>query len=113
MTTSVVYYAPGDTAAQAVAQSVALDLGGLTTEAMPNPPPIDKGLGTSTVLLMVGADTAGKTIAELAGGRRRVATTGAGWRATAGRGRRHDDRRRGLINPSTSMAACSMHQRGS
>ena len=43
-------------------------LGGLTTEAMPNPPPIDKGLGTSTVLLMVGTDTAGKTLAELAAG---------------------------------------------
>jgi len=77
LTTSVVYYAPGDAAAQAVAQSVALDLGGLTTEAMPNPPPIDKGLGTSTVLLMVGTDTAGKTIAELAGGAA-TATTGAG-----------------------------------
>jgi hypothetical protein len=77
LTTSVVYYAPGDAAAQSVAQSVALDLGGLTTEAMPNPPPIDKGLGTSTVLLMVGTDTAGKTLAELATGAA-TATTGAG-----------------------------------
>jgi hypothetical protein len=78
LTTSVVYFTPNDAAAQAVAQSVALDLGGLTTEAMPNPPPIDKGLGTSTVLLMVGSDTAGKTLAELASGAAATATTGAG-----------------------------------
>ena len=76
LTTSVVYYAPGDAAAQAVALSVAQALGGLTTEAMPNPPPIDKGLGTSTVLLMVGTDTAGKTLAELAAAT--TPTTGAG-----------------------------------
>jgi hypothetical protein len=76
LTTSVVYYAPGDAAAQAVALSVAQSLGGLTTEAMPNPPPIDKGLGTSPVLLMVGTDTAGKTLAELAAAT--TPTTGAG-----------------------------------
>ncbi len=76
LTTSVVYYAPGDAAAQSVALSVAQALGGLTTEAMPNPPPIDKGLGTSTVLLMVGTDTAGKTLAELAAAT--TPTTGAG-----------------------------------
>ena len=111
LTTTVVYFAPGDAAAQAVAQSVALDLGGLTTEAMPNPPPIDKGLGTSTVLLMVGTDTAGKTIAESARGAA-TATTGAGGvqppaavgvTTTVGGG---------LITDA-SMAACSMHRRGS
>ena len=76
LTTSVVYYAPGDVAAQGVALSVAQALGGVTTEAMPNPPPIDKGLGTSTVLVMVGTDTAGKTLAELAAAT--TPTTGAG-----------------------------------
>ena len=76
LTTSVVYFAPGDAAAQSVALSVAQALGGVTTEAMPNPPPIDKGLGTSTVLLMIGTDTAGKTLAELAAAT--TPTTGAG-----------------------------------
>jgi hypothetical protein len=76
LTTSVVYYAPGDVAAQGVALSVAQALGGVTTEAMPNPPPIDKGLGTSTVLVMVGTDTAGKSLAELAAAT--TPTTGAG-----------------------------------
>jgi hypothetical protein len=75
LTTSVVYYAAGDAAAQSVAQSVANDLGGLAIEAMPATPPIDTGLGTSTVLLMVGTDTAGKTLADLAGA---TSTTGPG-----------------------------------
>ena len=43
---------------------------------MPDPPPIDKGLGTSTVLVMLGTDTAGKTLAELAAAT--TPTTGAG-----------------------------------
>jgi hypothetical protein len=75
LATSVVYYVAGDVNAQAVAQSVANALGGLAIEPMPSPPPIDKGLGTSTVLLMVGTDTAGKTLADLAAA---TSTTGAG-----------------------------------
>ena len=38
----------------AVATSVAADLGGVQIAEMPTPPPIDAGLGTSTVLVMVG-----------------------------------------------------------
>ncbi len=32
---------------------------------MPSPPPVDTGLGTATVLVMVGTDTANKTLADL------------------------------------------------
>ena len=74
LTTSIVYYVDGDASAQGVAALVAADMGGLQTAPMPTPPPIDKGLGTSTVLVMVGTDTAGKTLADLAG----AATTAAG-----------------------------------
>jgi LytR cell envelope-related transcriptional attenuator len=73
--TSVVYYVDGDAAAQAVAQSVATEMGGVQIAVMPAPPPIDKGLGTSTVLVMVGTDTAGKTLADLAAA---TTTTAAG-----------------------------------
>ena len=65
LATSVVYYVAGDAAAQAVATSVAADLGGVQIAEMPTPPPIDAGLGTSTVLVMVGTDTANKTLADL------------------------------------------------
>ena len=62
---SVVYFVAGDPAAQAVAQSVATDMGGIAVMEMPAEPTIDVGLGTSTVLVMVGTDTAGKTLADL------------------------------------------------
>ncbi|MET0143955.1 MAG: LytR C-terminal domain-containing protein [Ilumatobacteraceae bacterium] len=64
LTVSVVYYA-ADPAAQAVAAAVAADMGGLTTAAMPVPPPISGDLGTATVLVMLGTDTANKTLADL------------------------------------------------
>jgi hypothetical protein len=65
LTASVVYYVAGDAAAQAVASSVATDLGGVATAEMPATPPIDAGLGGGTVLVMVGTDTAGKTLNDL------------------------------------------------
>jgi LytR cell envelope-related transcriptional attenuator len=65
LTASVVYYVPGDAAAQGVASSVAADMGGLQVQEMPSPPPIKDGLGTSTVLVMLGSDTANKTLADL------------------------------------------------
>jgi hypothetical protein len=68
LTTSVVYYVAGNAAAQAVASSVATDMGGLQVQEMPTPPPIKDGLGTSTVLVMVGTDTANKTLADLSHG---------------------------------------------
>ena len=33
---------------------------------MPVPPPIESGLGDATVVLMLGTDAAGKTLADLA-----------------------------------------------
>ena len=65
LATSIVYYLDGDANAQAVAGLVAADMGGLQTAAMPQPPPIEQGLGTGTVLVMVGTDTAGKVLADL------------------------------------------------
>ena len=59
------YYVTGDVAAQAVAASVATDMGGIVATDMPSPPPIDSGLGTATVLVMVGTDTANKTLADM------------------------------------------------
>ena len=63
---SVVYYASGDTAAQGVASYLASLLGGVAVEPMPTPPPVEGGaLDTGvTVLLMLGSDKAGKTLAE-------------------------------------------------
>lgn len=62
---SVVYFAAGDTAAEAVARTVARDMGGIAVEEMPTPPPFDGDLGGATVLVMVGTDTAGKSLADL------------------------------------------------
>ncbi len=63
---SIVYYDPGIAAAQAVAESVARVMGGLTVEAVPTPPPIDGGsLNGAGVLVMLGTAQADKTIAEL------------------------------------------------
>ncbi|MET0458523.1 MAG: LytR C-terminal domain-containing protein [Ilumatobacteraceae bacterium] len=62
---SVVYYAVGDVTAQGVATAVATDMGGIAVLEMPAGPPIDSGLGTATVLVMLGTDTANKTLADL------------------------------------------------
>jgi len=62
---SVVYYAVGDVTAQGVATAVATDMGGIAVLEMPAPPPFDSDLGTATVLVMLGTDTANKTLADL------------------------------------------------
>ena len=65
---SLVYYVAGDAAAQAVAQSIANDLGGVQAAEMPTPRPAEGGsVETATVLVMLGTDTAGRTIADLSG----------------------------------------------
>ena len=97
-TTSVVYYVAGDAAAQAVAASVAADMGGVhggrdAVAAADRQP----GLGTATVLVMLGTDTAGKTLADLnAGGTAPRRRPPAGATTTAGStdGRRRLTRRR-------------------
>lgn len=67
--TTVVYYDPANTAAQAVADSVRSDLGGdpVTVEAIPDPVPIEGEMGDASVLVMMGNDTADKTLDELQG----------------------------------------------
>jgi LytR cell envelope-related transcriptional attenuator len=68
LATSIVYYDTAQAGAQAVAESVARSLGGGVT-VLPLPagtPPVDSGnLNGAGVLLMLGTDKAGKTLAEL------------------------------------------------
>ncbi|MDJ0770950.1 MAG: LytR C-terminal domain-containing protein [Ilumatobacter sp.] len=65
---SVIYYDAANAAAQSVAESLGRVLGGVGTVApMPETPPtIDGELNGAGVLLMLGNDKAGKTLAELA-----------------------------------------------
>jgi len=63
---SVVYYVDGDPAALAVATTLGTTMGGVQVLPMPIPPPVDGELGASTVLLMLGTDAAGKTLADIA-----------------------------------------------
>jgi LytR cell envelope-related transcriptional attenuator len=63
---SIVYYAEGVPAIQAVAQSVARDMGGIDVQPMPSPIPVEGGsIGTATVLVMMGNDTAGESLDDL------------------------------------------------
>ena len=65
---SVVYYTEGVPAIQAVAQSVAQAMGGLTVQPMPSSIPVEGGsIGTATVLVMLGNDTAGESLDDLRG----------------------------------------------
>ena len=74
--TSVIYFAANDPAAQAVAATLAAQFGGAQTGEIPAERPADgPDVATATVLVMLGQDAAGKTLAELAGG---GAATGAG-----------------------------------
>ena len=67
---SVVYYDPASPSGKQVADTVARSLGGVTVEPLPAAIPItggqlDTGVG---VLVLLGNDKAGKTIAEMSGG---------------------------------------------
>lgn len=67
---SKIYFAAGDAAAQAVAESLKAGLGGGSIEVLelPAPPPTDSGsLNGATVLVAMGNDTADKTLDELQG----------------------------------------------
>ena len=66
LTASLVQYDPTIAAAQAVAESVARSMGGLTVEPVPTPAPIEGGsLNGSGVVVLLGTDEADKTIAQL------------------------------------------------
>jgi len=68
LSASLVHYVDGDAAAQAVAESLAADLGGVEASAMPEPRPAQGGdTGTATVLVMLGTDAAGQSLADLSG----------------------------------------------
>ncbi len=62
---SVVYFVGDVNGAQETADSVARDMGGLRVQPMPAEPPISGELGNAGVLVMLGTDTADKTLAEL------------------------------------------------
>ena len=63
---SIVQYDPSIAAAQAVAESVARSMGGLTVETLPTPPPVEGGsLNGAGVLVLLGTNEADKTIAQL------------------------------------------------
>ncbi len=67
LTVSKVYYLPGG---ELVAASAARAMGGVAVATMPTPVPIKNeaaGLGTATVLVMLGSDLAGKALPALAG----------------------------------------------
>ena len=95
---SVVHYVAGDPIAQAVAGLVAADMGGIATAEMPAAPPIDAGLGTATVLVMVGTDTANKTLADL--------NPASAVTAPARRRRRHHRRRLSARIPELFALTC-------
>jgi hypothetical protein len=63
---SIVYYDTSVAAAQAVAESVGVIMGGVVVEAVPTPPPTGDGtMGDGSVLLMLGNNEADKTLEEL------------------------------------------------
>jgi hypothetical protein len=64
--TSVVYYIEAPPQIQTVAQSVARDLGGVDAQPMPSAIPVDgASIGTATVLVMLGDDLAGQSLADI------------------------------------------------
>jgi hypothetical protein len=66
LSASIVQYDPSIAAAQAVAESVARSMGGLTVETVATPPPVEGGsLDGAGVLVLLGTDEADKTIAQL------------------------------------------------
>jgi hypothetical protein len=62
-----IQYVDGDAAAEAVARSVAALMGVATVEIMPTPVSLQDPtlLGTATVLVLLGDDKAGKTLAQM------------------------------------------------
>lgn len=67
LSATIVYFVATDPAAEAVARTLANDLGGVAVEPMPAQRPVDGNgdTSTATVLVMLGTDAAGKSISEL------------------------------------------------
>ena len=86
--TSVIYYTTAPPQIQTVAQSVARDLGGIEVQQMPSSIPVTGGTtGTATVLVMLGNDLAGQSLADIveeAGGNVQAPAPAAGATTTAG-----------------------------
>lgn len=61
---TVVYYTDDD-GAEAVAESVAAAMGGVEVEAMPDPIPTEDGELAADILLLLGTNEAGKSLAAL------------------------------------------------
>jgi hypothetical protein len=80
--TTKIQYKDGDTAALAVAQSVAKVMGVATVDVMPTPVALadPATLADATVLILLGDDKAGKTLAQMTGAA--SDTTGAGTSST-------------------------------
>ena len=63
---SIVQYDASNAAALAVAESVARSLGGVVVEVVPTPPPVEgSSLNGAGVVVLLGTDQAGKTIAQM------------------------------------------------
>jgi len=63
---SIVHYDASNAAALAVAESVARSMGGVIVEIVPTPPPVEgASLNGAGVLVLLGTDQAGKTIAQM------------------------------------------------
>jgi LytR cell envelope-related transcriptional attenuator len=75
-----IQYVDGDPAAEAVARSVAVLMGVETVEIMPTPVSLQDPtlLGTATVLVLLGDDKAGKTLAQMTAPADTTSTTLAG-----------------------------------
>ena len=111
LTTSIVYFALGDARPRRVARSVANRPRGVTTEAMPDPPPDRQGPrhvdGPADARHRPRRQDARRPPP------RATPTTGAGGVAPPAAVGVTTTIAAGLITPSASPAACSMHQRGS
>ncbi len=84
ITASIVYYSAAD-GAEAVARSVARDLGGVEVLPVSTPAPTANGdLGEAGVLVLLGDDEAGKTLEELAPAAAESAAGGAAAPAPSG-----------------------------
>ncbi len=75
---SLIYFDPSVAAAEAVANSVSIVMGGVDVATVPEPPPVDGGdLGDAGVLVLLGVNQADQTLAELQGNAETTETTTA------------------------------------